>query len=158
MVNQARDKTKDYYHSEIGFNYRMTNIEAALGLAQLQRLDRFLEKKKEFNTIYKKELKKVNFIRFQEEYAEAQSSCWLSCIIFEKEIDITALQKKMKSKGIPTRRIFIPVLEFPPYKMYKNLDCNNSYQIYERGLCLPNSTRNSKDDIFFVCKTIKDLV
>ena len=158
LVNQARDETNEYYYPEIGFNYRMTNIEAALGLAQLQRLDGFLNKKKEFNAIYKEELKKIDFIIFQEEYEGAQSSFWSTCIFFEKKIDIIALQKKMKRKGIPARRIFMPVTESPPYKIYKNSDNKNSYRIYERSLCLPNSTLNSKDDIFYVCKTIKSLV
>ena len=59
LVNQARDASKGYYHTEIGFNYRMTNIEAALGLAQMQQLDDFLTKKREFHNIYREELKKV---------------------------------------------------------------------------------------------------
>ena len=67
LVNQARDEAKGYYHSEIGFNYRMTNIEAPLGLAQLERLDEFLRKKEIFHNIYHEELRKVSSVRFQEE-------------------------------------------------------------------------------------------
>jgi len=55
LVNQARDESKNgYYHSEVGFNYRMTNIEAALGLAQMEQLNEFLSLKKQFNQIYKR--------------------------------------------------------------------------------------------------------
>ena len=158
LTNQARDESKGYYHPEIGFNYRMTNIEAALGLAQLEKLDEFLEKKKVFNNIYHEELKDLESIHFQEEYDNAESAYWLSCIIFEKEIDIPTLQKKLKEKGISTRRIFLPVVEFPPYKSYKQGNYKNSYHIYKKALCLPSSTLNSEDDIYHVCGAIKALV
>ncbi|UCD54842.1 MAG: LegC family aminotransferase [Candidatus Omnitrophota bacterium] len=158
LINQARDESKEYYHPEIGFNYRMTNLEAALGLAQMERLDAFLGKKKEFNKIYREELKDINFIRFQEEYEKAESSRWLSCITFEEELNITGLQKKLKDKGIPTRRIFMPVTEFPPYRRYKKESYKNSYRIYERGLCLPSSTVNSEDGIRHACKVLKETI
>lgn len=158
LANQGRDESKGYYYSEIGFNYRMTNLEAALGLAQMERSDEFLMKKRKFNKIYREELKSINFICFQEEYKNAESSRWLSCIIFEKAIDIPTLQKELKDKGIPTRRIFMPVTEFPPYKKYKRAVYANSYRIYERGLCLPSSTLNSEDDIRYVCKVLEETI
>jgi len=157
LLNQARDESREYYHPEIGFNGRMTNIEAALGLAQMERLNFFLVKKKNFNNIYKKELKDAGFIDFQKEYEDAHSSCWLSCIICEKDdIDITLLQKRLKDNGIPTRRVFMPVTEFPPYKKFKKTALDKSYHIYERSLCLPSSTLNSEDDIYYVCSVLKN--
>lgn len=158
LVNQARDESKEYYHPEIGFNYRMTSIEAALGLAQLERLNGFLEKKRRFNAIYKDELKEIKFIRFQKEYKGAESLWWISSVIFEERIEIAALQKSLKEEGIPTRRVFMPVVEFPPYKGSNRKNFKNSYYIHERGLCLPSSTLNSDDDIRFVCRKIKELI
>jgi len=158
LVNQAKDRSREYYHSEIGFNYRMTNIEAALGLAQMERLGQFLEKKKKINEIYRKELKDIGFVHFQKEYKGAKSSWWLSCIVFEKEINLPNLQEKLKAKDIPTRRIFMPVIESPPYKIYKHTDCENSYHIYKKGLCLPSSTLNSEEDIYYVCEAIKKII
>lgn len=158
LVNQARDEERGYYHPEIGFNYRMTNIEAALGLAQMDRLNDFLEKKKKFNELYREGLRELKGVRFQEEYEGAESSYWLTCIKFEREIDMPALQKSLKERGVPARRIFMPITEFPPYKAYKNNDLKNSYQIYERGLCLPCSTLNTEDDIAYVCNTLKELM
>ena len=158
LINQAKDKSSGNYHPEVGFNYRMTNIEAALGLAQIERLDEFLMKKRKFNEIYKERLKDTNFIRFQQEHESAESCRWLSCIVFEKKVDIPVLQKKLKEKSIPTRRIFMPVVEFPPYETYKSTCHKNSYRIYERGLCLPSSTSDSEEDIFYVCKILKGLI
>jgi len=129
-----------------------------LGLAQMERLDAFLMKKKTFNKIYKKELRNINSLSFQKEYEKGENSWWLSCIIFEKELDITRLQNKLKSKGIPTRRIFMPLTEFPPYQRYKKGTYKNSYHIYEKGLCLPCSTLNSKDAICYASGTIKKIL
>lgn len=155
LVNQARDKSRGYFHPEIGFNYRMTNIEAALGLAQLKRLNEFLEKKRRFKAIYQDELKGIKDIRFQEEYEGAYSSSWLVCITFKDKVDLVTLRDKLSKKGIPTRRIFMPVAELPPYKIYKTKNYKNSYEIYRKGLCLPTSTLNSEGDVHYVCDVFK---
>lgn len=158
LVNQARDEANGYYHSEIGFNYRMTNIEAALGLAQMERLEEFLAKKKSFNRIYREELKCIEFIKFQEAYEGAESSSWLTCILFEKEIALHDLQRKLKENGIPTRNSFMPLTEFPHYMPYKKAGLTNSYNIFAKSLCLPGSTLNEEEDIAFICSTIKKMV
>ena len=159
LVNQARDESRGYYHPEIGFNYRMTNIEAALGLAQMEKLDGFLSKRRKFNQIYREELKDIKFIHFQEEYKSASSSWWLSCIMFERhDMNITTLQIELRKKDIATRRVFMPVVEFSPYQKWEKSNYENSYQIYENGLCLPCSTLNSEDDIRFVCKILKETI
>lgn len=158
LVNQARDESKGYYHPEIGFNYRMTNLEAALGLAQLERLSEFLEKKKKMGQIYRNELSNIDSIGFQQSYDNAKSSFWLNTIIFKESLNIESFREKLKQKGIPTRRVFVPIPYFPPYKNFGKGFYENSFSIYERGLCLPSSTLNSFDDIYYVCKVIKELV
>ncbi len=158
LVNQAKDKLNDNYHTEIGFNYRMTNIESALGLAQMKRLNEFLKIKKLFNKLYREELGKFEFVKFQEEYKEAESSYWFTAIKFEKDVNIEKLQNNLKEKSIQTRRTFMPVVEFPPYNLYKIENYKNSYYIYNKGLCLPCSTLNSKDDVYYICKIIKNMI
>ncbi len=158
LINQARDASKGYFHPEIGFNDRMTNIEAAMGLAQIERLQEFLDKKRRFNEIYRQELSNEENIEFQQEYDGAESANWLTCIAVKKKMDISALQRGLKEKNIPARRIFTPVVESPPYKGYKKREYKNSYDIYNRGLSLPGSTLNSDKDILRVCKMIKELI
>jgi len=157
LVNQARDSfRRDYYHPELGFNYRMTNIEAALGLAQFEQVEEFLSKKKLFYSIYCEELGKHPKISFQKEYEDGESCWWLVAITIEG-IDISELQKKLLKEGIQTRRVFTPVVEFPMYKHERN-NYLNSFSVYEKGLCLPSSVLNDVDDIFFVCKSLKNLI
>lgn len=158
LVNQARDETKEYFYPEIGFNYRMTNIEAALGLAQIKKLDEFLTKKRLFNSIYREELKGICGISFQESYASANSSCWFTCITLSRANGAAAAQKELKAHNIPSRRIFIPVTEFPPYKKFRKYDCPISADIYERGLCLPCSTLNNYDAVYYTCKVLKEFL
>jgi len=158
LVNQAKDTANSAYHPEIGFNYRMTNIEAALGLAQFEKLNAFLEKKSSINSIYREELAAVEGIRFQEESSMSRSSYWFTCIVFENGIDVPLLQRRLKECGIPTRRTFIPVTEFPPYKGYKNGAYRHSYRISSKGMCLPSSTLNSRGDIAHACSIIKSVL
>jgi len=155
LVNQGRDETRGYYHPEIGFNYRMTNLEAALGLAQLKRLNEFLNKKQVFNALYREELSGVRDIRFQKEYRGARGSWWFTCVVFERPVDLPTLQKVLLGKGVPTRRVFTPITEFPPYKKFKKSDLAHSYDLYERGLCLPSSTLNSEQDVRTTAREIK---
>lgn len=155
LVNQARDKSKGYYHPEVGFNDRMTNIEAALGLAQFNRLDEFLEKKRSFNKIYREELKEVEEISFQKECEASRGSYWLNCILVK---DSVSLQEQLKRRGVDNRAIFIPITEFPPYQGVKRLDYENSYYIWRHGLCLPSSTLNTEENIRYVCKILKEII
>ena len=154
LVNQARDEDKGYFHPEIGFNYRMTNISASMGLAQMERLDELLERKRRLHAVYEKELGRVDQILLQKEYDHAESSWWFTCVTLKENIDINALQASLKEKGVPVRRVFMPLVGFPPYKKYRLREYENSYKIYERGLCLPSSTLNTTEDIRIACSMI----
>ncbi|APT76113.1 aminotransferase DegT [Marinitoga sp. 1137] len=158
LINQARDASRGYYHPEIGFNYRMTNLEASLGLAQLERLEEFLNKKRRFAKIYMENLQDVKEIKFQKEYENAESSWWLTSIKINSDKSISEIQSELKEKGIPTRRIFVPIVEFPPYQKFKTSNYKNAYEIYERGLNLPSSTVNDYDSIKFVAEELKNVI
>ena len=156
LVNQARDNSKGYYHPEMGFNYRMTNIEAALGLAQLERIDKFLEKKRNFRKIYQKVLDDLPYIKFQQESNNASGSWWLTCVKIDKNnIDIDDLMLKLKEKGIPSRRIFMPASKMPYLRKFSK-SCPNAYEIYNQGICLPTSTLNEEEDIKKAALIIKE--
>ncbi|WP_233187740.1 LegC family aminotransferase [Petrotoga sp. 9T1HF07.CasAA.8.2] len=157
LVNQARDESKGYYHPEIGFNYRMTNLEASLGLAQFERLPDFLNKKRKFAEIYKQGFENNEKITFQKSYEGAVSSYWLPSIKVESHKTIPEIQKELKEKGIPTRRIFVPIVEFPPYKEYKKEEYKNAYEIYEKGLNLPGSTMNDFEQIEYIVKVLNNV-
>jgi perosamine synthetase len=157
LVNQAKDKSNSMYHPEMGFNYRMTNIEASLGLAQLQKLPFFLKQKRRFNQIYREELSGLPGISFQETRANTESSWWLTAVMLPENIDLLEFQRLLMEQGVPTRRHFMPLVEFPPYQRFKNADYPQAYKTYARGLCLPGSTLNNEETIQYVSRVFKNI-
>jgi len=160
LVNQARDVSRGYFHTEIGFNYRMTNLEASLGLAQLERLPEFLEKKRKYNMIYKSVFEENPSVSIQKEYPGAASSWWLNSVVIDDnpQRDISTIQQELKVKGIPTRRVFCPITDFPPYELYKTQDYPVARKIYTNGLNLPSSTLNSEESIIQVANMFCDVI
>lgn len=158
LVNQARDESKGYHHPEVGFNYRMTNLEASLGLAQLERLSEFLQKKKKFYQIYYETLSNIPNIEFQQELPGSKNSWWLTTIKINSKKDITEIQKKIKELEIPTRRIFPPIVNFPPYQTFARESYPFSHELYKKGLNLPSSTVNSAETIQYVARSIGEIV
>lgn len=157
LVNQARDDSNGYHHPEMGFNYRMTNIEAALGLAQLKKVNKFLEKKRKFRRIYQEVLGDLPYVKFQKQYDGTKGSWWLTCIKIEKDIDIDSLIQKLKKKGIQTRRIFVPACEMPYLTEYSE-PCSIAYKIYERGICLPSSSLNTVNTLKEAGSIIREIL
>ena len=158
LVNQARDNSRGYYHPEMGFNYRMTNIEAALGLTQLQRVEEFLNKKTTFRRIYKEILNNLDHLKFQEEYREGNGSWWLTCIRVDREdVDIDGLILKLRESNVPTRRVFMPLCEMPYLKEFSK-PCPNASEIYKKGICLPSSTLNEEKGIEKTALLIREIL
>lgn len=164
LTLQARNEVKGYYHEDMGFNYRMTNIEAAIVLAQFEKLEYFLSLKREFYKVYTHYLS--DYVEFQKIRDYNISSYWLISCLF-KDIDILDLQRKLEQFGIPTRRVFYPLPLMDFYKNYvrmylENVNLEdfyrNSFEIYNRGLCLPSSTKNTVDIIELVAKTILNVI
>ena len=159
LINQAKDSLSAGaagFHKEMGFNYRMTNIEAAVGIAQMERLPGFLIKKLLFAGIYREELADVKEIAFQGSYAPAKSSFWLNAVTLNGEINLSLLQQGMKERGIATNRIFMPLTEFPFLNDSARRDCPRAKELYAKALCLPSSTLNSEEDIRYVCRILKE--
>jgi perosamine synthetase len=150
LINQARDEEKGYFHHEIGFNLRMTNLEASLGLAQIKRFDEFLKKKRLFREIYVQAFENIDEVQLQQKYDKSETLWWLNSIIIDTDKignSIPEIQAELKRNGIATRRIFMPLVEFPPYFEKDKGRYPYAYRIYERGLTLPGSTLNSERDI-----------
>ncbi len=156
MANQAREVARGYYYSRVGYNYRMTNLEAALGLAQMERLESFLEKKRETARIYRERLENLEGVSCQQEYPGASSSWWLSSILIDRPgFKMESFMEVLKSEGVPTRRVFTPITAFPPYSEYGSGTYRNAYGLFRQGLNLPSSTLNSLESVEYVAKVVK---
>jgi perosamine synthetase len=155
LVNQARVDAQGYFHPEVGFNYRMTNIEAALGLAQMEQIGLFLEKKRRFSQIYEEVLGELPYIKIQKPYHDALSSRWLTCVIIEKDLDLNGLIRYLKDEGIQTRRVFMPADKMPYLKEF-SCPSPEAEEIYQKGLCLPSSTQNAESQVRHAAETLRD--
>jgi len=159
LINQARDEQKGYYHPEVGFNLRMTNLVASLGLAQLQRINTFQKQKKCFREIYADAFNEIDEISLQESLPGSEPTWWLNAIsINRKGFNVDHFQDELKLSGIPTRRLFMPIVEFPPYYEKGNEKYKVAYEKYNNSIILPGSTLNTKESINYAVSIIKKLL
>lgn len=159
LRDHGMSKTKKYYHVEVGFNLRMTNIQAAIGVAQLLSFKKFLQKRKSNYKKFYGKLKYLQHIKFQKIEKWAESSFWLYNILLNKNSPISRDQliKKLEINGIETRPIFYTLSSMNIYKKY--LNSKNSFPISEnvakRGISLPSFTDLSSNQINYICEKIK---
>ena len=142
-----------YWHDYIGYNYRMTNLQAALGVAQLERLNSFIEKKRHIASEYKKNL--PGNVLPHPEGKLYKGTYWLYSILAKDKEEREQLISFLFGKGIDTRKFFYPVHVMPPYKEFNKVNYPNSTSISERGINLPSSVKLSDDEIGYICDCIK---
>lgn len=143
MRDHGMSKQKRYWHDMVGFNYRMTNLQAAIGVAQMERIDDIIERKKSIAEVYSSRLKKQEGLQLQGELENTVSSYWLYTLLVDSQFGISRdeLIDRMKKNGIETRPAFFPLHEMPVYEVYKgNRSFENSKYISIHGLSLPSFT------------------
>lgn len=148
-----------FYHDEIGFNFRMPNILAAMGCAQLENLDKYVEIKRRNAVIYNEGLKDIKGINFYLEKNYEKSVYWLYSILVEDKYNMTRDQLiyKLNENGIQSRPFFQPVHCMPPYK---NCRCGNMYTTIElanKGINLPSSVSLTEEEIHRVIDVISKI-
>ena len=154
LRDHAMDKDKRYWHAEVGFNYRMTNLQAALGVAQVERIDELLANKRKIFGWYQEELGNVSGLKLNYEATWAKNVYWTICLeidgFVESERDDFML--KLKAKNIDSRPYFFPVSDMP---MYKNADTPIVHKIYQRGLILPSYYDLKNEQVSYICEIIR---
>lgn len=150
-------KKRRYFHPEIGYNYRFTNIQAALGLAQLERFGDILKKKTEIASYYNKLLSGVKGITFAPRQEWAKSVCWLYTILIEKDFGLTRdrVMAALKKEGVETRPFFIPMNLLPAYQTKERFPVAEG--LSKKGLNLPSAADLKKSDIEYICRVIRDI-
>ena len=160
-ATQARDPAPYYQHSEIGYNYRMSNIVAGIGRGQLIHLKEHIALKKKLYDTYKRELSGLP-VKMNPHLECSEPNCWLSCITLEKNCGVTPEQIRLtlEEENIESRPIWKPMHMQPVFEkndFIKLHDFAVSEEAFENGLCLPSDIKNTSDDMEKIVSIIKSL-
>lgn len=150
LSTQARDKAPHYQHSHIGFNYRMSNVLAAVGRAQLQVLaDRVQSRRAHFEA-YKSELSKHPGITFQPERDGVTSNRWLTAMLVDPEqsggVTREDIRLSLEAQNIESRPLWKPMHQQPVFSKFTSYTNGNSDRYFEQGLCLPSGSNMNEGD------------
>ena len=154
---------KRFLHQELGYNFRMTNLQAAIGVAQMEKIDYFVETKRKFGKYYRQKLQDVAGIRFQEEKSWCKSVYWMYSIEIDKDINLEApeLMEKLREKGIGSRPFFLGLHEQPAFHK-RGLFVGESYPHTEfsarKGLYLPSGLTLTEGQVDTVCNTLEQIM
>lgn len=150
LSTQARLPGPEYRHDEVGFNYRLTNIAAALGLAQLEQLDRFVARKREIATRYDDALSGVEGVERPPDEKWAERSSWLYTALFRSRDERERVRRGLIERGIEARPIWPPIHEQRPYQRARRIGGGVAATIADRALSLPSSvslTSGEQDEV-----------
>jgi len=162
LKDLAFQKDRRFLHTDLGFNYQMTNIQAAIGLAQLERIDEFVEMRRAHAVLYNRLLKGVRGIRFPVERSWAKNVYWMYSLLLTDDFGMSreALMEELGKKGIETRTFFMPVHEQPvcaDMGLFSGECYPVSEDIARRGLYLPSGSGLTNEEIGFVCTTLREI-
>ena len=154
LKDQGMAKFRQYWHDVIGYNYRMTNICAAIGLAQLEQAEKFLRQKRDIAAWYQKYLQGTP-VEFHQEDANVHHSYWMCSILVPKSAERDPLRELLKERNVETRPVFYPVHTMPMYSQ-KYQKHKNAEDIGWRGMNLPSWQGLSEDQVRYICDVIHE--
>jgi perosamine synthetase len=162
LKDLAFDRERRFLHTDIGYNYRMTNIQAAIGLAQLERIGEMVERRRRHAMAYTHLMGNIPGIQCPVERPWAKNVYWMYSILILDKFGMgrDELMRVLEERGIESRTFFFPMHEQPVFQGMK-IFSDNHYPVAEdlgrRGLYLPSSSGLSDDEIRYVCDTLREV-
>lgn len=150
--------SEDYLHDQIGFNYRMTNIGAALGCAQLELLDKFLNKKREIAAKYRAAFASFSDVNCFPMPSWAESACWFSGVVLGEKWEVKKVCEQLKTNGIAARPFWMPIHLQPPYARALKESFTVTESFWRGILTLPCSTSLTGQDQDFVIQKLQNIL
>jgi dTDP-4-amino-4,6-dideoxygalactose transaminase len=151
---QSRDVARHYQHSEIGYNYRMSNVVAGIGRGQLKVLNQRVDKKRYIHDFYKRELSIIENIQFMPENEWNEPNFWLTAILVDG-INPNSLMDELEKENIESRPIWKPMHLQPIFEQYDYIGENVSEELFKKGICLPSDSKMTDEDLNRVVTAIK---
>ena len=156
-ATQSRDQARHYQHSELGFNYRMSNVVAGIGRGQLKVLDERVQKKRYIFDFYKRELGNLEGIEFMPSNEWNEPNYWLSSMTLNGKIRPIDVMEALEKENIESRPVWKPMHLQPFFEKYDFVGTDVSEKLFENGICLPSDTKMTEADLEKVVKIIKGL-
>ena len=151
LATQARDPAPYYLHTERGYNYRMSNILAAVGVSQMHVLESRVEARRAIFAYYKKRIGKLPGVTMMPECAEiGRATHWLSCVVFDKSLGSDKperVRQALEEENIESRRIWKPMHTQPVFKNVRMYGGAFDEDLFNRGLCLPSGSAMTESDL-----------
>ena len=159
LATQAREDQPHYEHKEIGYNYRMSNVCAAIGLGQLEVLEKRVVKRRYIHDFYKNKLSKIDSIKFLNDIDGFYSNRWLTTIVLEEnsKINNEKIRLELQKNNIESRPLWKPMHLQPVFNTYQALTNGVSEDLFNRGLCLPSGSNMNDNDLNRIVDIIKHL-
>jgi perosamine synthetase len=160
--NLGFSKDRSYVHEHFGLQFRMTSMQAALGIPQIARMEKILKKKQEMHLQYKNGLEDLKKVRFQEESNRVKSCYWVNAIVLDSKMGIADdVRKSLLKYNIETRPFFVGMNRQPIYKeekFYQSDQFPNSDHISKQGLILPSGLATTQRQINHVIRSLKEIL
>jgi dTDP-4-amino-4,6-dideoxygalactose transaminase len=160
LSTQARDPAPHYQHSTVGYNYRLSNLLAAVGRGQLRALDERVEQRRDVNARYRRELGDLPGIDFLPEADYGRSTCWLTCVTVDPGrfgADREAIRLHLEERNIESRPVWKPMHLQPVNRECRVRGGTVSASIFERGLCLPSGSALDDGDFDRILGAIRSV-
>jgi dTDP-4-amino-4,6-dideoxygalactose transaminase len=156
LSTQARDNAPHYQHSQVGYNYRMSNVLAGIGRGQMEVLGDRVEARRNNFYFYKKQLSNVSGISFLDEIDGVFSNRWLTCILTDSYETRENLRRILEKENIESRPLWKPMHLQPVFENAISYTNGVSEDLFQRGLCLPSGSSMEQEDLERVCQIIKN--
>ena len=156
-ATQSRDQARHYQHSELGFNYRMSNVVAGIGRGQLKVLDTRVAKKNDIFNFYKRELSHLDGVEFMPSNEWNEPNYWLSAVTLDGTVRPFDVMEALEKENIESRPVWKPMHMQPFFEKYDFVGTDVAEKLFENGVCLPSDTKMTARDLARVVEIIKGL-
>ncbi len=157
LSTQAKENHLHYEHKEFGYNYRMSNVLAAIGVAQMEVLDERVGRRREVFKLYQKNLCQYEEIQFMPEIQDSRGNRWLTTMTF-KNTNPTKVISLLEKENIESRPLWKPMHLQPLFSDTLVIEDGTSQKLFEHGICLPSGSSMGDEDVMRVCDTIKQVM
>lgn len=160
LTTQAKDDAVEYIHNEVGYNYRMTNVLAAIGLAQLERLDFYVDRRRSIADHYRTHLNLPGFL-WHTDSTDASSTSWLSTALLDPAVmglSAVSLRDRLTAAGIQTRRLWQPMHLSPAHASCQSILNGTADRLFENALSFPSTPSLTDSDLDRICRRVREAV